>query len=98
VFENGVLRRIFGPKMDKVTQEWSCTSCTDPQVSLGMWHAWERRYKCISFQLGSLKERDHSRPRGRWEDVEWIQLARVRDQWQALVNAAMNLLILALRN
>jgi hypothetical protein len=22
VFENGVLRRIFGPKMDKVTGEW----------------------------------------------------------------------------
>jgi len=23
VFENGVLRRIFGPKSDKVTVEWS---------------------------------------------------------------------------
>jgi hypothetical protein len=22
VFENGVLRRIFGPKTDKVTKEW----------------------------------------------------------------------------
>jgi hypothetical protein len=22
VFENGVLRRIFGPKRDKVTEEW----------------------------------------------------------------------------
>jgi hypothetical protein len=29
-----------------------------------------------------------------WEDVEWLQLAQDRDQWQALVNVAMNLRVL----
>ena len=28
VFENGVLRRIFGPKRDEVTTEWSLIICT----------------------------------------------------------------------
>ena len=44
------------------------------------------------------------RPRRRWEDnikidlqdvgcggIEWIELAQVRDRWQALINAVMNL-------
>jgi hypothetical protein len=40
VFENGVLRRIFGPKRDEVTGEWSYTVgsfiiCTYPQILLG---------------------------------------------------------------
>jgi hypothetical protein len=47
------------------------------------------------------------RPRHRWEDgiklelgkigwgVEWIHLAQNRDHWQALVNAVMNLQVLA---
>jgi hypothetical protein len=33
-----------------------------------MWHAWERREKCTRFWWEGLKERDHSRPRCRWED------------------------------
>jgi len=45
-------------------------------------------------------------PRRRWEDnikmdlqelgcggMDWIELARYRDRWQALVNAVMNLLV-----
>jgi hypothetical protein len=42
VFENRVLRRIFGPKRDEVTGEWredyitrSFTLCTPHQVSFG---------------------------------------------------------------
>jgi hypothetical protein len=41
VFENRVLRRIFGPKRDEVTGEWrSCSMrnfiiCIHPQISLG---------------------------------------------------------------
>jgi hypothetical protein len=41
VFENRVLRRIFGPKRDKVTGEWrswtmmSFIFCTHPQIVLG---------------------------------------------------------------
>jgi hypothetical protein len=40
VFENRVLRRIFGPKRDEVTGEWrklhrNFIICTHPQISLG---------------------------------------------------------------
>jgi hypothetical protein len=30
-----------------------------------------------------------------WEGVDWIHLAQDRDQWQALVDAVMNLWVLA---
>jgi hypothetical protein len=41
VFENKVLRRIFGPKRDEVTREWRTLHngelqiCTHHQISLG---------------------------------------------------------------
>ena len=39
VFENRVLRRIFGPKMDEVTGEWrrihNKELCTHHQISFG---------------------------------------------------------------
>jgi hypothetical protein len=40
VFENRVLRRIFGPNRDEVRRKWSCTMrsfiiCIHPQISLG---------------------------------------------------------------
>jgi hypothetical protein len=51
-------------------------------------------------------ERSHGRPRHRWEDnirmdlraigwegVDWIHMAQDRDQWQAVVNTVMNVLI-----
>jgi hypothetical protein len=33
-----------------------------------------------------------------WGGVEWIQLAQVRDHWRAVVNAVMNLRVLAPRS
>jgi hypothetical protein len=56
------------------------------------------------------RKRPRGRLRRRWEDgfrmnlreigwgVEWIQLAQDRDRWRVLVNAAMNLRILASRS
>jgi hypothetical protein len=78
-----------------------------------MWHAWERREKCIRFWRESPKEGDHSEDTRKGEDgigmilivgrlagrgrVEWIQLTQDRDRWRALVNT-MNLRVLAPRS
>ena len=53
--------------------------------------------------VGNLKERDHWRPRGRWEHTikmdlqevgrgcgDWMELAQDRDSWRALVSTVMN--------
>jgi hypothetical protein len=59
----------------------------------------------------ALRKKPLGSPRRRWEDgikmdleeigwggVEWIHLAQDRDRWQALVNAVMNLWVLAPRS
>jgi hypothetical protein len=56
-------------------------------------------------------KRPLGRPRRKWEDgvkmnlgelglgdVDWIQLAKYRDRWQAAVSAVMNLPVLAPRS
>jgi hypothetical protein len=77
-----------------------------------MWHARERGETCTGFWWESAKERDHPKDqdvdagmRLEWiletlagRGVEWIQLAQDRDRWRAVVNAVMNLRVLAPRS
>jgi hypothetical protein len=75
-----------------------------------MWHAWERKvYRLLVAKPEGKKLLGRSRRR--WEDgirmdlreigwgsVEWIQLAKDRDQWRTPVNTVMNLRVLAPRS
>jgi hypothetical protein len=76
---------------------------------VGMWQAWERGDTCTGFWWESLEEKDHLKEQGvdgrmgsEWTlrrlvggGVEWIRLAQNRDRWRAVVNAVMNLRVLA---
>jgi hypothetical protein len=84
VFENRVLRRIFGPKRDEVTGEWrkftmrNFIICTHPQISLGksrrmMWMGHVARMgeerNVYKILVGKPEgKRPLGRPRRRWED------------------------------
>jgi hypothetical protein len=76
-----------------------------------MWHAWERGETCTGFWCESAKEKDRLKDQGvdgrmgsEWTlgklvgGVEWIHLAQDRDRWWAVVNAVMNLRVLAPRS
>jgi alpha-glucosidase (family GH31 glycosyl hydrolase) len=74
-----------------------------------MWHAWERGETCTGFWWESQKEKDHLKDQGvdgikmdlreiGWGGVELIHLAQDRDRWRAVVNAVMNLRVLAPRS
>jgi hypothetical protein len=77
-----------------------------------MWHAWDRGENCTAFWRENMKERDHLEDRGvdgrmgilmdiretGWRGVEWIHLAQDRGRWRAVVNAVMNLQVLAPRS
>jgi len=69
-----------------------------------MWHVWETGKVHAGFWWGDLREIDHLEDVGingtivlnlifkNWDgDMDWIDLARERDRWRALVSAVMNL-------
>jgi hypothetical protein len=76
-----------------------------------MWHAWERGETCTGFWGEGPKEKDHledqdvdgcdqTGPEGDWlgGGVEWIHLVQDKDSLRAVVNAVMNLRIMAPRS
>jgi hypothetical protein len=127
VFENRVLKGIFGPKRDEITGEWRKLNSwelhnlySSPDIIrkikarrvrwANMWHAWGRGETCAASWFESPRERDHLEDGGvdgkmesKWTlgrliGVQRICLAQERDQWQAVVNAVMNLWVLAPRS
>jgi hypothetical protein len=125
VFENRVLRRIFGSTRDEVTGEWKKLHnrelhnlYSSPGI-IGQIKSRRMRWAGHVARMGEGRnvyrvlvgkpegKRPLGRPRRRWEDgikmdleigwgcVEWIHLAEDRDRWRALVNAMMNLRVLA---
>jgi hypothetical protein len=122
VFENTVLRRIFGPKGDKVTREWrklhneelrnlysspSIIRITKSRRMRWSGHVARMGEKRNVYRLLVGKpegKRPLGRPRRRWVDnirmdlgevgwgdVGWIDLAKDRNRWRALVNSVLNL-------
>jgi hypothetical protein len=77
-----------------------------------MWHAWEREETCTRLWWESPKENGRVKDQGidgrmgskwtlgrlGWGRVGWIHLAEDRDRWRAVVNAVMNLRVLAPRS
>jgi hypothetical protein len=90
VFENRVLKRIFGPKRDEVMEEWrkfhnkelhdlnSSPSIIRIIKSRRMRRRWVDN---IKRDLGKVV---------RWGDMD-IGLAKDRNRWRALVNSVLNL-------
>jgi hypothetical protein len=126
VFEDWVLRSIFGPKRDEVTGEWRRLHSgelhnlySSPDI---IRHIKSRRMRWAGHvaRMGEGRnvyrvlvgkpegKRPLERPRRRWKEgtkmavrkIEWvwIHLADDRNRWQALVNAVMNLRVLAPRS
>jgi hypothetical protein len=80
VFENRVLRRIFGPKRDEVTEGWRKLH----NEELHNLYSSPRpgpRWVDIKMDLREVG----------WGGMDLIDLAQDRDQWRALVNTVMNL-------
>jgi hypothetical protein len=128
MFENRVLRRIFGPTRDKITEEWRTMHNAElhnlyssPDIIRQIKSRRMRRVRHIASMGEGRKvnkilvgmpegKRPLERLRHRWKDgirmdlrktgwvgggAKCIHLAQDRDWWQNLMNAAMNLQVLA---
>jgi hypothetical protein len=121
VFENTVLRRVFGPKRDDVTGEWRKLHNAElsdmyslPNI-VRVVKSRRMRWAGHVARMGEERsvhrvlvgkpegKRPVGRPRRRWEDNikmylqevggscgDWMDLARDRDRWRALVSTVMN--------
>ena len=122
MFENMVLRRIFGPRREEVIKEWRKLHneelnhlCSSPKI-VRVINSRRMRWVGHVARMGERRgvywvlmgkpegKRPFGRPRLRWEDnikwdlqkvrcgaMVWIELARNRDRWRALVNAVMKI-------
>jgi hypothetical protein len=80
VFENRLLRRIFGPKNNEVTGKWRKL------------HNEELRDFHSSPSITVIRHRwvDNLGEVG-WGDLGWNGLAQDRNRWRALINSVLNL-------
>jgi len=104
VFENRVLRRVFGSKRDEVTGNGenyimkSIMKCAEHVARMGQWRSVHR------VLLGKPEgKRPLVRPRRRWEDNirmdlrevggggDWMELAQDRDRWRGTCDYGVNL-------
>jgi hypothetical protein len=111
MFENKVLRRIFGRNRDEVTTEWRkmhseelhilhSDQIKENEVSGDVVHMGEGRtvYRVL------MEKPQGKRPLGRMDLTEtvwgykWIHLGRDRGRWWAVVNTVMNLRVLGPRS
>jgi len=105
VFENTVLRRIFGPRRDEVTGEWRRLHneelndlYSSPRIIVRVIKSRRMRWAGHVARMGEDSEVYRvlvGKPEGRRPVgcgyMDWIGLTQDRDRWRTLKSAVMNL-------